>query len=215
MQSDVWGLLSQVKSPEQPFVTVIDQGGIGSGRIELSCTTLINGASKAANGLVDILDIEPGWCAQIDLGWTWQQSVWQAAAWMSGLQVSRTLDEPCDVVIDSSKISMHPLGLPQPDSGPSDLTAEVLGQPDAWMYPNFHAEQAALIEDALHWAHNHGITHGDRVGVETDVASNLSDEHFYLPLLVPLVVGGSVVFAPRVSSQLKEQEQITRVLPAK
>jgi uncharacterized protein (TIGR03089 family) len=214
MQSDVWRLLSQMKSPEQPFVTVIDQGGIESGRIELSGTTLINSASKAANGLVDILDVEPGQSAHISLGWTWQQSVWQAAAWMAGMEVVRALDEQCDVVIDTSRISTHPLGMPQPDSGPSDLTAEVLGQPDAWMYPSFHAEQAALIEDALHWAHERGITHGDRVGVETEDASNLSDAHFYLPLLVPLVVGGSVVFAPRVSSQLQEQERITRVLPA-
>ncbi len=59
-----------MKSPAQPFVTVIDQGGIGSGRIELSGTTLINGASKAANGLVDILDVEPGQSAHISLGWT-------------------------------------------------------------------------------------------------------------------------------------------------
>ena len=204
-----------MNSPEQPFVTVIDQGGIGTGRIELSGTTLINGASKAANALLDILDVEPGQSALISLGWTWQQSVWQAAAWMAGLQVVWALDEHCDVVIDTSRISTHPLGMPQPDAGPNDLTAEVLGQPDAWMYPSFHTEQLGLIDSALRWAHEHGITHGDRVGVETEVASNVGDEHFYLPLLVPLIVGGSIVFAPRVSGELREQERITRVLPAK
>jgi len=64
---DIWQLLNTFPDPQQPFVTT---NFTQPGRIELSVTTFINGAAKAANAIRDVMDAEPGTRVQVDLGWT-------------------------------------------------------------------------------------------------------------------------------------------------
>jgi uncharacterized protein (TIGR03089 family) len=213
---DIWQLLQGRAHPDQPFVTVVD----GDGRVELSGKTLMNGIAKSANAFRDVLDTDPGDPVLVNLGWTWQQSVWQGAALIAGLHLIPTLSTRTEVLsINSSLISTHPLGLPA--GGPDDITQEVLGQPDAWMYPEYFPEQHELIERVRAWAKDRGIAEDERVGIvhtnQTD-----SDTSFYGPFLLPLISSGSVVFitAQEQSQQtstehidsIMKQEKITRLL---
>ena len=75
--------MARIPHPDPPFVTVVSPDG----RVELSGRTLGNGVAKAANAFRDVLDTEPGDSVVVDLGWTWQQSVWQGAALIAGLQL--------------------------------------------------------------------------------------------------------------------------------
>lgn len=209
-QPDIWQLLNNLPQPEQPFITLINE----LGRVELSGRTLVNGICKAANAFRDILDAEPGQSVHIDLGWTWQQGVWQGAALTAGLTLVDT--EGADFLISPNVISTHPMGMPS--GGPEDITAEVLGQPDIWHYPEYFPEQYKVIEQARNWAHKHGISNGDRVGVDTSVLRSTGEDHLpltYLPLLVPLIKQGSVVIFDQVSEdidRLSEQEKVTLLL---
>ncbi len=203
-QADIWQLLQRLPRPDQPFVTAIT----AESRVELSGKTLINGIAKAANALRDVLDTEPGESIAVDLGWTWQQSVWQGAALISGLDL--TGDHPT-VQINPQVISTHPLGLPT--GSPQDITSEVLGQPDAWMYPEYFADHITVIEQTRAWAEQHGINEGDRVGI---TAGHPDTAHRFAPFLAPLVTHGSVVFLTEASDNqiesVVEQERITRLL---
>lgn len=213
---DIWQLLQRIAHPDQPFVTVISE----SGRVELSGRTLVNGITKSANAFRDVLDTDPGDSVMVNLGWSWQQSVWQGAALVAGLNLEHTHTTNTDaLVIDSSLISTHPLGLPA--GGAHEITQDVLGQPDAWMYPGYFADQHALIESTNEWALNHGVVKSDRIGIvhggQTD-----SDVFFYGPFLLPLIMCGSVVFilspseaGGEASDQVEaliRQEKITRLL---
>jgi len=214
-QPDVWHLLTHLPQPEQPFITVIN----ADGRIELSGRTLVNGISKAANALYDIIEAEPGELIDIDLGWTWQQSVWQGAAYIAGLHVVKH-SEPQEINmpdhrVDNEVISVHPLGLPH--GGEHEITAQVLGQPDTWLYPQPWPQQAELLDRALSWATELGIKEDDRVGVNTSQLSKATAEHIrdYGLLLMPLCLNTSVLIMDGVQGQcdsIVEQERITRLL---
>jgi uncharacterized protein (TIGR03089 family) len=214
-QPDVWHLLTHLPQPEQPFITVIN----ADGRIELSGRTLVNGISKAANALYDVIEAEPGELIDIDLGWTWQLSVWQGAAFIAGLHVVKfsgpeDMNIP-DHRIDNDVISIHPLGLPL--GGEHEITAQVLGQPDTWLYPQPWPQQAGLLDQARSWATELGIQTGDRVGIDTSHVSNTTAEHIrdFGFLLMPLSMNASVVIIDGAQGQrdsIVEQERITRLL---
>lgn len=204
-QPDIWQLLNRIPQPEQPFITTIE----AQGRVELSGRTVINGICKAANAFRDILEAEPGQSAYINLGWTWQQSVWQGAALVAGLTLAT--DSEAAHEISPSVISTHPLGLPT--GGPDDITSDVLSQPDVWLYPDYFSEQLSLVEQTRAWAVEHGINTGDRIGLVTSAAPPQAIE--FLPFLVPLTVYGSVVIFDQHTSdiaRLLEQEKVTVLL---
>jgi uncharacterized protein (TIGR03089 family) len=209
---DIWQLLTGFPDPQQPFITTNFADG---GRIELSLTTFTNGAAKAANALRDLLDVEPGALVRVDLGWSWQQSIWQAATLISGAQlVSANADIAIVAAAQVSEasagfdgevygVSTDVWGRPQGCEG--EITAEVLGQPDSWMYPEYFASHGALVEQALQWGEDHGVTAKDRIGIDTGhILPNL-----LIPFVLPLVFSGSVVLTDHLDENLIAQEQIT------
>jgi uncharacterized protein (TIGR03089 family) len=209
---DIWQLLTGFPDPQQPFITTNFADG---GRIELSLTTFTNGAAKAANALRDLLDVEPGALVRVDLGWSWQQSIWQAATLISGAQlVSANADIAIVAAAQVSEasagfdgevygVSTDVWGRPQGCEG--EITAEVLGQPDSWMYPEYFASHGALVEQALQWGEDHGVTAKDRIGIDSGhILPNL-----LIPFVLPLVFSGSVVLTDHLDENLIAQEQIT------
>ena len=209
---DIWQLLTGFPDPQQPFITTNFADG---GRIELSLTTFTNGAAKAANALRDLLDVEPGALVRVDLGWSWQQSIWQAATLISGAQlVSVNADIAIVAAAQVSEasagfdgevygVSTDVWGRPQGCEG--EITAEVLGQPDSWMYPEYFASHGALVEQALQWGEDHGVTAKDRIGIDSGhILPNL-----LIPFVLPLVFSGSVVLTDHLDENLIAQEQIT------
>ena len=209
---DIWQLLTGFPDPQQPFITTNFADG---GRIELSLTTFTNGAAKAANALRDLLDVEPGALVRVDLGWSWQQSIWQAATLISGAQlVSANADIAIVAAAQVSEasagfdgevygVSTDVWGRPQGCEG--EITAEVLGQPDSWMYPEYFASHGALVEQALQWGEDHGVTAKDRIGIDSGhILPNL-----LIPFVLPLVFSGSVVLTDHLDDHLIAQEQVT------
>ena len=209
---DIWQLLTGFPDPQQPFITTNFADG---GRIELSLTTFTNGAAKAANALRDLLDVEPGALVRVDLGWSWQQSIWQAATLISGAQlVSANADIAIVAAAQVSEasagfdgevygVSTDVWGRPQGCEG--EITSEVLGQPDSWMYPEYFASHGALVEQALQWGEDHGVTAKDRIGIDSGhILPNL-----LIPFVLPLVFSGSVVLTDHLDENLIAQEQIT------
>lgn len=209
MQSpDIWQLMARIPHPDQPFVTVVSPDG----RVELSGRTLSNGVAKAANAFRDVLDTEPGDSVVVDLGWTWQQSVWQGAALIAGLQLVGGTTE-ADVHITPALISTHPLGLPT--GAKSEITQDVLSQPDSWMYPEFFPEQQSLIDSTREWAAAQKVGTSERIAIVT-AETNIDGAYFFGPFLLPLVTQGSVVFinseSPEYIDSMVDQEKITRLL---
>ena len=209
---DIWQLLTGFPDPQQPFITTDFADG---GRSELSLTTFTNGAAKAANALRDLLDVEPGALVRVDLGWSWQQGIWQAATLISGAQlVSANADIAIVAAAQVSEasagfdgevygVSTDVWGRPQGCEG--EITAEVLGQPDSWMYPEYFASHGALVEQALQWGEDHGVTAKDRIGIDSGhILPNL-----LIPFVLPLVFSGSVVLTDHLDENLIAQEQIT------
>ncbi len=209
---DVWQLLNSFPDPQRPFITT---NFIDTGRIELSVTTFLNGAAKSANALRDVIDVESGTAVQVDLGWSWQQAVWQAGALISGNDLVTQNPEVRIVPAGQSEatgsgdvfgISIDGWGRPQGYEG--EITAEVLGQPDGWMYPEFFAQQRELIESARHWGLERGVSPGARLGIDT----RHTEPDIFIPFLLPLVFAGSIVISDNLDQRLVEQEQITCVL---
>ncbi len=209
---DVWQLLNSFPDPQRPFITT---NFIDTGRIELSVTTFLNGAAKSANALRDVIDVESGTAVHVDLGWSWQQAVWQAGALISGN----------DLVIQNPEVRIVPAGQSE-TAGPGDafgisidgwgrpqgcegeITAEVQGQPDGWMYPEFFEQQRDVIELARQWGLERGVSSGARIGIDT----RQTEPNIFIPFLLPLVFAGSIVLSDNLDEHLIEQEQITCVL---
>ncbi len=219
-KKDIWQLLNSFPNPQRPFITT---NFTDTGRIELSVTTFLNGAAKAANAFRDVLDAEPGVLVQVDLGWSWQQGIWQAGALICGAElVSHSSDiENAEIAIVAADrvevvsvdfageiygISTDVWGRPQGCAG--EITAEVLGQPDAWMYPEFFKAQLQLIAQVQQWGEERRVGAGARIGIDT----GLTLPNAFMPFLLPLVFGGSVVLSDHLDENLVAQEQITCVL---
>ncbi len=209
---DVWQLLNSFPDPQRPFITT---NFPATGRIELSVTTFLNGAAKAANALRDVIDVEPGTAVHVDLGWSWQQAVWQAGALISGNDLVTQNPEVRIVPAgqpgaigpgDAFGISVDGWGRPQGYEG--EITAEVLGQPDGWMYPEFFVQQLDVIELAYQWGLERGVGLGARIGIDT----RNTEPNVFIPFLLPLVFGGSIVLSDNLDEHLVEQEQITCAL---
>ena len=209
---DIWQLLTSFPDPQQPFITT---NFTDRGRIELSATTFINGAAKAANAIRDLLEVEPGTLVRVDLGWNWQQGIWQSAALISGAELVSGNAEVAIVAAeqvteasanfdgDVYGVSTDVWGRPQ--GCEREITAEVLGQPDSWMYPEYFASHSELVEQALQWGEEHGVGAKDRIGIDTEhILPNL-----LIPFLLPLVFNGSVVLTDHLDENLISQEQIT------
>ncbi len=150
----------------------------------------------------------------VDLGWTWQQSVWQGAALIAGLTLVETTTENI-LRITPSLVSTHPLGLPA--GGTDEITQDVLGQPDSWLYPEYFPDQQSLIDSAREWAAAQGV--GKKVSERIGIVSTENGDtgaYFFGPFLLPLVTQGSVVFinaqAPEFIDSVVNQEKITRLL---
>jgi uncharacterized protein (TIGR03089 family) len=209
---DVWQLLNSFPDPQRPFITT---NFTDTGRIELSVTTFLNGAAKSANALRDVIDVESGTAVQVDLGWSWQQAVWQAGALISGNELVTQNPEVRIVPAGHSDatgsgdvfgISIDGWGRPQGCEG--EITAEVLGQPDGWMYPEFFVQQREIIESARQWGLERGVSTGARMGIDT----RQTEPNIFIPFLLPLVFAGSIVLSDNLDQRLIEQEQITCVL---
>ena len=212
---DIWQLLSDFPDPQRPFITT---NFANSGRIELSATTFTNGAAKAANAFRDLLDVEPGTLVRVELGWNWQQGIWQAAALISGAKlvsenaaiaiVAAAQVSEASVSFDGEVygVSTDVWGRPQGCEG--EITAEVLGQPDSWMYPEYFTSHGALVEQALQWGADHGVGVKDRIGIDIGhILPNL-----LIPFIFPLVFSGSVVLTDHLDDHLIAQEQVTCTL---
>ena len=210
---DVWQLLNGYADPGRPFVTT---NFAASGRIELSVTTFINGAAKAANAFRDVIDADAGALVQVDLGWTWQQAVWQCGALIAG---SELVTQDAEIGIyasgqspsaDSGEwfgISIDGWGRPQGCEG--EITAEVLGQA-RW-----------LDVPGIFWLTSRVDCEGSRVGVsntESLKAHGLElilapqPETVFIPFLLPVVFSGSVVMSDKLDESVIAQEQISHVL---
>jgi uncharacterized protein (TIGR03089 family) len=209
---DIWQLLNNFPDPQRPFITT---NFTDTGRIELSVTTFLNGAAKSANAMRDVIDVEPGTAVHVDLGWSWQQAVWQAGALISGNELVTQNPEVRIVPAgqpgaigpgDAFGISIDGWGRPQGYEG--EITAEVLGQPDGWMYPEFFGQQREIIESAYQWGLERGVGLGARIGIDT----RNREPSIFIPFLLPLVFGGSIVLSDNLDEHLVEQEQITCTL---
>ena len=206
---DVWQLLSSFPDPQRPFITT---NFTETGRVELSVTTFLNGAAKSANALRDVIDVEPGTNVQVDLGWTWQQAVWQAGVLISGNNLVVQNPEVRIVPAEASGttgpgevfgISLDSWGQPQGCEG--EITAEVLGQPDGWMYPEFFGQQQEIVQSTHQWGLERGASSGARMGI--DIRN--TEPSIFIPFLLPLVFRGSMVLSDNLDDHLIEQEQIT------
>lgn len=192
------------RDPGRPFVTFYD-AATGE-RTELSLTTYANWVAKAANLLVEELDLEQDDVLLLDLPCHWLGPVFLGAAWTVGLEVAYAGDDatpdavvcgpqsldtwaPRTVEVAVVASALHPLGLRFPDGVPTgvhDLGVEVWSQPDAFLglpavgpsEPDWEAAASGSL-----------LTEGGRLLSTANPASPPG-----LPVLTePLARGGSLV----------------------
>lgn len=154
-------LLGRYPDPSQPCLTCY----LARGRVELSVRTLGNLVSKAANLLVDGLDVPAGAALSVDVQAHWQQSVWALAGWTAGLKVGAQL--PGEVAVrvvgpaglaaraatgwQAQELLVAPddaFGLPLRDPVPAgvlDVGAELRGYADVWPGRATDAPPALLV----------------------------------------------------------------------
>lgn len=87
------------REPGRPRITVYDdtEGPTRGERIELSGRVLANWVAKAANLLVDEVDLQPGDRARLALPPHWRTVYWALAVWATGATL--TLDEDPGAVV--------------------------------------------------------------------------------------------------------------------
>jgi hypothetical protein len=76
------------------------------------------------------------------------------------------------------------------------------------MYPEFFVQQLDVIELAYQWGLERGVGLGARIGIDT----RNTEPNVFIPFLLPLVFGGSIVLSDNLDEHLVEQEQITCAL---
>ena len=164
---------------------------LDSQRIELSGITFLNAVSKAANFIVDGLEVDSEQLVYVDLGNHWQAPVWQAAVLAAGGVLS---DEPSGVNIVTSDlissvhkivavVSRDPFGMPQRDLADSviNASAEVRGFGDHFV-PRTPTAESTLVGS---W------------GVDVQHARTLVEGHAALHAIAPaqsigLITNGSL-----------------------
>ena len=224
--------------PGRPRITWYDDapGPTRGERIELSARVLANWVAKAANLLVDELDVEPGDRVVLDLPTHWRATYWLLAAWSVGAEVAVGASDggPAQVVVTDDPASLPAdgaatvvavtlpalarkwAGAPLP-AGAVDEAATLTGQPDV-----FDAEEPAGDAAALRTGAG-AVTYAEllvgaravsagwpaqaRVLVSTGAADALAG------LLAPLTVDGSLVLVrdpdPALADERRAAERVT------
>jgi uncharacterized protein (TIGR03089 family) len=178
-------LALSASDPGRPRLTWYDDanGPTRGERIELSARVLSNWVAKAANLLVDELDVEPGDRVVIDLPPHWRAVYWLLAAWSVGAEVvvvqrlpaaPATADNasasdarvlitddphtapagPTVVAVTLAALARGWDGSPLPD-GVVDEAASVTGQPDL-----FEAVDPPDSDSVALRAHGQTVTYG-------------------------------------------------------
>lgn len=222
-------------APAQPFVTYYGDGS--HDRAELSARSLANWVAKTYFLLTDELSLGRGNAAYVDLPAHWISVAPLLGCWTAGLEVV-TDPTRADVGFVDSERALHAVEIPDvfviaPESavagltpdrlppGMADYVAAVRPQADAWATvrplatgadPALDSEsRAELVADATDRARALGLDTGARLITGRDWQG---PRDWVDLLLVPLVVGGSIVFV-RHGSDLERrrvQERATVVV---
>lgn len=187
-------------APSEPVLTFVASDG---SRTELSAVTLLNAVSKAANLLRDDYDVGPGTPVALTIPWHWQRVPWLLAVLALGGEPAFGHDARADVELGSAAslagspsrdrlaVSLHPLGLPDPalPEGLVDAAVEVRLHPDLFL-PD--AIDTATVRTAIAAASQAAfrVDRGSRV-----LMAGPPEEPWFLPALLPLAAGASVVLA--------------------
>lgn len=224
--------------PGRPRLTWYDDaaGPTRGERIELSARVLANWVAKAANLLVDELDVEPGDRVVIDLPTHWRAAYWLLAAWSVGAEVVVGDSEEARVVVtaDPASAPAGPTvvavtlpalarGWPGPElpDGVIDEAATVTGQPDVFEPPDepdgaspalrVDGRAALTYEELLPAARALAAERGWKA--EARVLVSLGPGDAVAGLLAPLTVDGSVVLVrdpdPALADERRQAERVT------
>ncbi|MEI6109309.1 MAG: TIGR03089 family protein [Actinomycetes bacterium] len=214
-----------------PVITWVSDAG----RIELSNTTFLNSVSKAANFLVDGLELDEESSIEVELGNHWQNPVWLGAALASGVQLKTQgdilfSDLECATSWQGPKeslvvVSRDPFGMPSKDvpDGFVNGSAEVRTYGD-YFAPRWSNELDVLIEgtESFNWDElvghtralqiNYEISDGDCIGllVPGDLLNRVS-----LTVVLPAIAGVSVVLIDQPNPDLTaitKQEKVNRII---
>ena len=224
--------------PGRPRLTWYDDapGPTCGERIELSARVLANWVAKAANLLVDELDVEPGDRVVIELPTHWRAGYWMLAAWSAGAEVlvggrpqdARVLvtDSPAAapkgpvvVAVTLPALARSWAGVPLP-SGAVDEAAAVTGQPDLFepftepdgAAPALTVGNISLLYDEL-LASARGVAQAQGWQVGARVLTSAGPGAAVAALLAPLCVDGSLVLVrdpdPDLIDQRRQDERVT------
>ena len=226
--------------PGRPRLTWYDDapGPTRGERIELSARVLATWVAKAANLLVDELDVEPGDRVVIELPTHWRAAYWMLAAWSAGAEVvvggpsqdARVLvtdnptaapKGPVVVAVTLPALARSWAGVPLP-SGAVDEAATVTGQPDLFE-PFTEPDGAApaltvgvsstsLSYDEL-LASARGVAQAQAWPIGARVLTSSGPSEAVAALLAPLSVDGSLVLVrdpdPDLIGQRRQDERVT------
>ncbi|HEX8495934.1 MAG TPA: TIGR03089 family protein [Actinomycetales bacterium] len=224
--------------PGRPRLTWYDDspGPTRGERIELSARVLANWVAKAANLLVDELDVEPGDVVVVDLPVHWRGAYWVLAGLSAGATVVVSPgDVPADVRVwlTDDPLTAPPagtvvavtlpalarawVGAPLPD-GVVDEAASVTGQPDVFE----PAEQpdagtTALVVGGTSLTYDQLMPAAQAAGVSWAAGVRLLSTLGALDpvgqLLAPLLLDGSIVLVrdpdPALQGDRRETELVT------
>jgi uncharacterized protein (TIGR03089 family) len=124
--------------PTRPRVTWYDdaEGPTRGERIELSARVLANWTAKAANLLVDELDVEPGDVVVLALPPHWRALYWALAAWSAGAVVT----------VPQSVSAGVPTGVPtDADDVPAGARVLVVSAGTAWLAEHADVESVVAV----------------------------------------------------------------------
>ena len=226
--------------PGRPRLTWYDDapGPTRGERIELSARVLATWVAKAANLLVDELDVEPGDRVVIELPTHWRAAYWMLAAWSAGAEVvvggpsqdARVLvtdnptaapKGPVVVAVTLPALARSWAGAPPP-SGAVDEAATVTGQPDLFEPFTEPAGAAPALtvgvgstslpyDELLACARGVAQARGWQVGAR--VLTSAGPGEAVAALLAPLCVDGSLVLVrdphPALIDQRRQDERVT------
>ena len=226
--------------PGRPRLTWYDDapGPTRGERIELSARVLATWVAKAANLLVDELDVEPGDRVVIELPTHWRAAYWMLAAWSAGAEVvvggpsqdARVLvtdnptaapKGPVVVAVTLPALARSWAGAPPP-SGAVDEAATVTGQPDLFEPFTEPAGTAPALtvgvgstslsyDELLASARGVAQARGWQVGAR--VLTSAGPGEAVAALLAPLCVDGSLVLVrdpdPALIDQRRQDERVT------